>query len=218
MMKIKINIIKSGFTLSECLIAITLIGIIAAITIAGLIQKSQKSEYIAGLKKAYSVINQAMYRIADNNGYPVGDYSFFEDENFIDEFGKVTNAVKKCDTMAKCDFDMNRNYKRLDNKEQIISDGKTLIMADGQLITFAASGGIYGVSDEDAANSLGRIIVDVNGAKKPNKIGLDTFFFVVVDGKGVIPFGNKAITDCSRLNGKGYTCTAKALREGVINY
>lgn len=51
---------KFGFTLAEVLIALVIIGIIAAITIPALMNNTNDEENIAAFKKALSVMNQAM--------------------------------------------------------------------------------------------------------------------------------------------------------------
>ena len=51
---------KGGFTLAEVLITLTLIGVVAAITIPSVIVKTKKQEYITGYKKAISVLNSAI--------------------------------------------------------------------------------------------------------------------------------------------------------------
>ena len=54
----------------------------------------------------------------------------------------------------------------------------------------------------------GLLIVDTNGPKKPNRMGIDVFVFDITT-EGVKP--HSGADDCSNLNGNGYTCSAKAL-------
>ena len=51
---------KKAFTLAEVLITLTIIGVIAAITIPNLMQKYTKHQYVVGLKKAYSELSNAI--------------------------------------------------------------------------------------------------------------------------------------------------------------
>ena len=218
-MNIRCNRRYTGFTLSEVLITLVIIGVIAAITVPSVMQTTQRQEFVSALKKAHSVLNQALYRIAIDNGYPLGDYSFFEDENFIDEFGKVVNIMQKCNNTADCfGKSIKSSYKYLNNNlASDAKEGKSVITADGLLYTFSKVGTKYGLSPEDQANTIGRIIVDVNGRKAPNKYGLDTFFFYVVEGKGIVPAGQYSTSTCTRSS-HGRSCTAKVLKEGKINY
>ena len=62
-----------------------------------------------------------------------------------------------------------------------ITSGKTVIMSDGQMISYMVNSGsptVY-LSAENAENAMGRFVVDVNGNKDPNKIGVDTFISVL---------------------------------------
>ena len=74
-----------------------------------------------------------------------------------------------------------------------------------------------GIKEEDWARIVGRIIVDVNGKRKPNKFGRDTFIFYLIDKKGIIPAGTGSTSECS-ASSTGYSCAAKILQEGAMNY
>ena len=65
-----------GFTLAEILIALIVIGVIAAITVPTLIQNTQKQEYVSALKKAYSTLSQATQQIIAEEGSPKGEDSW----------------------------------------------------------------------------------------------------------------------------------------------
>ncbi len=59
---------KNAFTLAELLITITVIGIIAALSLPSVISNTQQHEFKTGLRKAVSVLNQAItMNIAENN-------------------------------------------------------------------------------------------------------------------------------------------------------
>ncbi len=51
---------RGAFTLAEVLITLAIIGVVAAITIPSVISSSRQSEFKTGLKKAVSVLNQAI--------------------------------------------------------------------------------------------------------------------------------------------------------------
>ena len=218
-----------AFTLAEVLITLVIIGVIAAITVPTIIQNTEKQEFVTALKKSNSVLKQAFISIARNSGYPLGDYEFYNDANFLDEFGNVVNVVKKCNTQAECFstklYGGNTEYKNLNNTPantyNTWSDGKSLITADGMMYTFvklsSASASIHGLNERDTNNTIGRIVVDVNGQRKPNKFGLDTFVFYVVNGRGIVPAGDYSTDTCVRTS-HGSSCAAKVLREGKISY
>ena len=211
-----------GFTLAEVLITLVIIGVIASMTIPTLMNNTQKQEFVSQLTKTYSTLSQGLNQIWNNNDTAPGDYEFFNDHNFLDEFAKVSNIEKKCDTIVACIgeniYDRHRYLNGNNLNSTAFGDGKTVITADGQMISFVKTViSASGLSAEDTANLLGRIIVDVNGNKGPNKIGVDTFLFYLVKGKGILPAGLENSSTCIKSAG-GQGCTAKVLKEKAINY
>lgn len=212
---------KEGFTLAEVLITLVIIGVIAAITVPTLRQGTQKQEYVAGLQKANTVLRQALYQIGINNGSAVGDYSLYSNHEFIDEFASVTNYIKKGESKADCFGDTTYKYFKGDDVPDnvFLTNKKCLITSDGMAYMAwrnGMPGGGY-LSTEDNQKCLVRIYVDVNGRKKPNKFGVDTFVFFIVNGKGLVPAGTGVSDDC-KSNGWGFTCGARVLKEGKMNY
>ena len=67
------------------LIALVVIGIIAALTVPALMQKTQKQEYVTALKKAYSTLSQVTQEIIAEKGSPKGWQSkgSYEDKQYI---------------------------------------------------------------------------------------------------------------------------------------
>ena len=59
---------RKAFTLAEVLITLVIIGVIAAITIPSLINKTNEQETVVAVKKAYSILSQAYQRIVAENG------------------------------------------------------------------------------------------------------------------------------------------------------
>lgn len=211
---------KNGFTLAEVLITLVIIGVVAAMTIPTLVNNTQKQELVSGLKKANSVLSQAVYKIGQNKGYPVGDYSFFNDADFADEFAKVISVTKKCNSFVACfGKDGVNQHTFLTSGALALTDGKAVVASDGQAFLFSVNTGKYGISQEDEEAYIGRILVDVNGHKNPNKLGYDTFAFYLIDKKGIIPAGNDSTANCSKsASTPGWACTAKVLKENAINY
>lgn len=227
---VSLNLKKSnfnyGFTLAEVLITLVIIGIIAAMTIPTLMKNTQNQELVTGLKKANSTLSQAIVNMARNNDASPGDYTFLNNVDFTDEFAKVTNTLKICNNTAQC-FGSSLNgggvYKLLNKSAFSVVDAKSVITADGQVLSYMSQSlnrselpGM-GFSSEDADNSIGRIIIDVNGQKGPNVLGRDVYYFIVVNGKGIVPGGSASQNDCNKT-GRGYTCAGKILKENAMNY
>ncbi len=219
---------KFSFTLAEVLITLVIIGVIAAITVSSLIANTQKQEYISRLKKADSVLRQALYKVAIDSGYPVGDFSFVSDYEFFDVLKKHLNTIKVCTKSGQDCFPS--GTKTL--KGQFHSDYNNIVSyytpafvtADGIAFNFQCYGSEKysfqnkGISEEDIENALCRIMIDVNGQSSPNTFGRDSFFLIIVNGKGVVAAGSgNDSADCSK-NDKGFTCAARVLKTGKMDY
>lgn len=206
---------RKAFTLAEVLITLVIIGIIAAITIPSIMQTTEKQEFVSGLKKANSVLHQGLSAIARENGYAYGDYSFLKEEkDFMDELAKVTNVAKILNNEIKL-----KEYTWLDGSTgtTAIINEKAIITTDGQTFIYSNAFGNYGISQKDYLNQIVGIGVDVNGERKPNRVGYDIFFFYLINGKGIVPAGSISYDECKKSNA-GTTFAAKVLKEGKINY
>ena len=213
--------IKKGFTLAEVLITLVIIGVIAAMTIPTLINKTNNQEYVNRLFKTYSTLSQGLNSIWNNNDTSPGDYTMFHTVNYIDEFAKIGSIQKKCNTIQACTgVSVSSRYKFLNNNVfASLTDGKTVITSDGQLISYVilTSGATIYLSAENQEKTIGRFFVDVNGEKGPNKLGIDAYYLYLVEGKGIVPAGMDGVTLCARNKG-GQDCAAKVLKEKAINY
>ena len=69
-------------------------------------------------------------------------------------------------------------------------------------------------SGSGTKNACLSVLVDVNGAKGPNVVGRDTFFFALKED-GLFPTGCD-YNNCAPSSGWG--CTCKVIRENAINY
>ena len=57
------TVAKFGFTLAEVLITLVIIGVIAAITIPPLMNKTNEQYTVVAVKKAYFILSQAYQRV-----------------------------------------------------------------------------------------------------------------------------------------------------------
>lgn len=211
---------KKAFTLSEVLVTLVIIGVVAVMTVPVIMQSTGRHEYVSRLKKAHSVLGQALIRIAMQEGLPNGDYSYIqEDENgiFFDLFSQVVDPIKICrDGETGCIFS---SLTQLNGSSTSYPSAYSLITKDG--MSYGWNKGTcseIGLSAEDEANCVGSFIVDINGFGNPNRFGYDIFFFAVIDQKGLVAAGSgNESQDCSRSN-KGMTCAAKVISTANIDY
>lgn len=217
-----------GFTLSEVLLVLSVIGVVAALTIPTLVQKVNNDQYVAKLKKTYSALQQAYNLMqVDNGGDITSVLTGMTNVNAANLFATKLNVIKNCGTSAGCWYNSNVFYLGGANTglsgEGYATAGK-LILADGTILniwsdyTNCVSGTF---TQPPLKNRCGGIYADLNGSAGPNTIGRDIFaFHLTLDG--VYPLGsNNDAYNCmsspsqaSNSNG----CAAKVLVEGAMNY
>lgn len=221
--------VKCGFTLSEVLLVLSVIGVVAALTIPTLTQNIGKDQYAVALKKQFSTLSQAFMMIqADNGGSVTGGPFNGNNNTMLNAFAAKLNLLKKCyDGATGCWYNSKMLYLNgsvyMDNPNS--SDpmenfgGANAVLADGAMIRFYDDGGDctsnYGAAPIN--KTCGDVFVDVNGSSPPNKMGYDVYrFFVTLTG--IAPYGNNDGTDCTIAGVTGMGCATKVLTEGKINY
>ena len=167
--------IKKGFTLAEVLITLAILGVVAALTIPGLLANTQGRQYSVGYKKAVSTFGQAINKMVAMEGVDMSNWS-----DAVDYAGN-----KKYDTFV--DFmEQNFNVQKVNGKDVYLSDG-TAFRGVGNIPEGDVAGG-GGCTAENPCV----IVVDTNGDAGPNrqtdmsgsngapKVN-DQFFMVITD-------------------------------------
>lgn len=158
----------NAFSLAEVLIAMTIIGIIAMITIPGLKKYTSQHAFVTQLKKDYMTLNQSLdFAFADDVSVDIdkiGGTKFFK-ENLMPTF----NAIKICDASNMYASEDNINgCLASENEGLTLTPQNAVILADGSTI----------------ANDNMYYVVDVNGPNLPNVVGADIFTFELKKVKG----------------------------------
>lgn len=207
---------RKGFTLSEIMLVLSVIGVIAALTIPGTIQTLNNKQYKVAYKKFYSVLSQATMNVADENGGTLkGMYSV----NLIDAYGNYIGYLKKCapaETYGNC-WAKQGDFKYLNGSVITGWGGEpSIILRDGAFLFFGdTSGDCTKVSL--GMQNCGMAWADINGFKPPNTLGRDIFLFHILDNT-IKPVGapgdsqDPAIT-CVEGTGSGFGCGSKYLIE-----
>jgi prepilin-type N-terminal cleavage/methylation domain-containing protein len=209
---------SKAFTLAEVLIALVVIGIVAAITVPTLIQRYQDQAIKSALKKNYAVLKSALDKYQIENGERVlpSDYGNHKLKPALIKYFNVSKDCNAQDCYSAANVSLYKNYIGSSTRSTYFDDGQ-FILNDGSLIFFENDS----LSSTNASKRL-YISVDVNGyEKKPNRLGKDLFMFQLMDNGDLLPMGAKG-TDyrdnlyCSNtltnyMNGAG--CTAKILKE-----
>ena len=196
---------KKGFTLAEVLITLGIIGVVAALTIPSLIANYQKQVWVNQLKKTVSVLENGFKKAMADDGVDklynteLWSYlpntgasctSYFYCATFLDNLSKYFNL-----TIDKKSTPPSRSFSNLNNNSTVWSYPTIITFTDGAQIGFNT---IYKSTTSVGFIPLGGygltcFILDVNGEKKPNKLGRDVFAFVLTDDGLVTPFGSRAV-------------------------
>lgn len=214
---------RFGFTLAEVLITLGIIGIVAAMTIPNLITNYQKHVTVTKLQKAISVLNQAYKMSFDEVGEPSLTESFAMggQEYFNKYWAPYIKSSIYCTTYKQCGYKSVAPFKNVNGKPAgtavvAVKERATFYTPDGFLYILFTSGG----GDNGEVIEIHYIIVDINGAEGPNKIGRDVFYLTRVnkDGAGIQPYGytenNATIDKYCNISGGGAYCAEKIRRAG----
>ena len=235
---------KIAFTLAEVLITLGIIGIVAAMTMPVLIQKTKEKETISKLKKFNSVMNQAFTIAKVQNGevedwgLQVAGQTEDPDENqqaidkqMEDKVWDILSPNLKITSRCKRTEDNCQSYDRysLDGTKfhkfipiAVFADGSVIV---GTTVKSPTCEGVRGTS-ENLKHVCGEVFVDINGPKPPNATGKDVFIFYFTK-YGVLPAGTKDETvftmdkycnkgETNILN--GYGCAAWIIYNENMDY
>jgi len=214
---------------------LAIIGVIAAITIPSIVANHQKRTLETQFAKAYRTFSQAINLAMAEHGSTSSwefkpNMSLAEQDEFVKKYFKpYLNTVKFCsaqDAVRNC-FP-NVVYKNLNGSDWGNLNGSQnpgIVLADGIICRFKILN-----------SRIIEFIVDINGAKKPNKLGEDVFIFsLLVETGEFLPSGiysswdneagvyiktseEEVNTSCSRT-GIGWDCAVRVVQDGFkINY
>lgn len=227
---------KKAFTLAEVLMTLTIIGVVASVTLPSLVNSTKDAELKTAWKKVYAELSQAFIHIVQEQGGSIKG-SFPSDisggESFKNAFKKYLKHTKECSGIAACGGTGNGSgldgcwhgigkWSYLDGTKangvgDVDSPYPGLILDNGMLVYFGISS--YNCTYTYSAtvnNACGWSYVDVNGFKGPNKIGKDIFPLIYLENY-VLPIGAKGNYEntCEGSTGvhSGMSCSAKYLIE-----
>lgn len=224
-----ISMKKYGFTLSEVLITLGVIGAIAAITLPTLIKNYQKHVTVNRLKHAYSLVYQAVRMSETENGllenwnipstgfdsttYNYGKIFF---EQYLKPYIKVANECSY--RSAECWAEKYTFSNGVDSAFVSASTNHTygVVLANGIVLGFFPRGDRV------------EVYTDLNGKKGPNQYGKDFYNIVIVktprndgygiyDKSGVYMFG-QGRNRSQLLSGNSYVCSKNSETLKAGNY
>ena len=197
---------KNAFTLAEVLITLAIIGIVAAITLISLHNKTNSKELHVAFLKTYSELNQIAQMFYSENDISFSEYCSNQNSttattapmNKLMSYYKGSVSLTSTGQGTKNDdgdyvayYDMHL----LNGKDY--SGGKnsggqnSSFMCDNSGFKSNLTGTLFIMNDlPSSSGTNGPVLcVDINGKKGPNRYGVDYFLFIfTVDGY-VIPMG-----------------------------
>jgi len=213
--------IRKGFTLAEVLITLGIIGVVAALTIPTLMANYQKMQYVAGLKKAYAEVNEAIKLMANDGGCPddlscAWSSAATGTSTLGNAFKKYFKLSKDCGSFNSPGDESSKCFSESISWNIDGSGGRSgvhdwsfyhFITADGFGIALGGDSllcdsnqdfsGATNPHLDNLSSVCGEIYIDVNGLKGPNNLGRDIFGFFIANGKGPVlyPLGGADMRD-----------------------
>ena len=224
----KISCYKTAFTLAEVMIVITLLGVIAAISIPSAINNVSQRETILRVKRTYSLLSNAYagYMSLNHKKIPPQEYSRDGATNVANAFLQFMAVNKDIGTSPA----EKRRYMYTGKYTNLRGTDGYNIYVDREsyyLVELKYGGQIWfkGIEDRNNPNGIAaEIFYDVNGKKGPNSKGHDLFAFNVV-GDSIVPCGFLETYDyfdsacnIADADSSGFGCAAWIIKNGNMDY
>ena len=207
---------KKGFTLSEVLITLGIIGVIAVLTIPAVMKNYRNRLYVSQLEKVYAQIATASQAIM-NDEHTAHFY-----ETTAAKATSCSNATKgECE--AGAGYFLNNYFKPLKRNcgpgkaNSCAADTYTSINGTtvGKLAgdyCIQTTNGAAICMEYNATDKLSHINVDVNGPSAPNMTGRDVFYMTIQDTGLITDYKNSDPSKCSNPTSEG--CLNKVMQAG----
>ena len=229
---------RNAFTLAEVLITLSILGVVAAMTIPNIIHSYKKTYTETRLKQAYSILENTLELAKINNGNTGNINQIFDEansaevpadyfgEHFLKPYVSFNEECKIGNSNCKGSYSYMYNLLAIDNQnayQYYANNYYRLVLKNGMSI------GVYKKS-----NYVIWLFVDINGKQNPNRYGKDVFLFSITNDNGCpnraydcwktdrvyagtissyygIPTAETASTKCEK---EGLSCSAVIKRNG----
>lgn len=174
-----------AFTLAEVLITLGIIGVVASLTIPNVMNYFQEREMVTRLLKFNSTLQQAVqmwkqdidcysdaYTCLAIQGLPDNACSNFDQ---IGKFMKISEKTTAAGQQSTANWLAPQTLNYYGEDQDAAYGGVS--QKGAWVCAYALSDGQTMAIDPNAASFT--IIVDVNGKKLPNRVGKDTFHFII---------------------------------------
>lgn len=166
---------NKAFTLSELLIALGIIGVIATLSIPSIVSTIQYNILATQLKNNVVAIQQIIDdQKVEHKTKDLHDTDFKSAESFY----SIMSKAQTCSGDTKCWGD---SYRTIDGSAVNDTPSGGIKLKNGATISYT-----YNDASTSGALWLGTIDIDVNGPEEPNIIGRDKFQFNITNTGKVV--------------------------------
>ena len=233
---------RLAFTLVEGLLAVTIVGIVAALTLPALISKYQKDSFAALLKKNYNELEHNLVSVHSNRFYRRNLYDsvLCRKSKLVDDAGvKSLSSLSVSDTAGKflrenyniskdCQQDTTpcfaSEYMDLQGNSQnfTCSEGYSVTLKSGSALCIIPADTAH---DGDAASNIESkpndtdviVHLDVNGSAMPNIGGRDMFTFYIYKDYSVDDLEYGVEKSLTKREAAASTCESSAFGVGCLS-
>lgn len=178
---------KRAFTLTELLIALGIIGTIAALCIPSLMTTINNKSLAIQLQNNVAAVQQAIanQKIIKNTK-DMSETAFANETDFYALFQSSKGETCSASSTTKCWGDSYRVIGGGAPTYELVPEGNAIRLKNGATIAYKT-----GNDDAYGNKQLCEIFIDVNGADEPNIVGRDLFAFFI-SKNGTIS-GNRSV-------------------------
>ena len=212
---VRVRDCKVAFTLSEILITLGVIGVVAAMTLPTLIKEYQKHVWVSQLKKTYSILEQGFQKmLADDevgklsdtsvwaslgtdcahySGYGAKSFNDAECKDFLsnlNRYFKIISVTAYGEKYYYLNGSISRDGGPNGLENALVLSGGTMVFLHAYATPSNKSAEVCNTIKSLGGNMCSRIVymyIDINGKKKPNTIGRDIFVFYLSDEGKLYP-------------------------------
>lgn len=234
-----------AFTLSEVLVTVGIIGVIAALTVPNLVKNYQKQAQTVQLRKTINELEDALDLLITEEGKTsLAQTSFVDEGGIANFFNNHLRVIKTCSSTNTSSCFANQNYISINGSQNLsfTCSGNSYVLADSSTVCASRITSVPIEAEKDGVAIEGafqtaigynvELYIDTNGAQAPNIGGRDMFHvYVRPDGKiaDTVQVNNNICTmqddepvcvapssDDSIVIKPGRDCVASALGTGCL--
>jgi prepilin-type N-terminal cleavage/methylation domain-containing protein len=219
---------KKGFTLAEVLITLGIVGIVAVLTVPGVMKNYANRMYVAQLQKVYSQVSEAAQSIMNDE----------HTDTFSETLAASNTNPTGCPAdKSKCTsgvyYFLNNYFKTIKTNCGATGDSTCAKGAnfyrklDNTYITGSSTNCVQTVSgaaicaNYNSANKCMSLIVDVNGIAQPNVAGRDVFSMDIRQNGSISDYGSGCVNNSAGASasscGTGVVTSVAESAKGCLN-